>query len=107
MCAKLDNRERKGAKLYQSAYGENPPKPNEPRLRPASDIDPDSDTWDSLLHGARHFGMGSALLIRNIATHERDMMAEHECLEALAALSLLARRVEADRVSSFDDITDE
>ena len=99
--AKIDNRQRTGANLWQSAYSENDPKPDAPRLRPPAGIDPGSQTWGSLLHGARDFGKGAAQLIRNIATHERDMMDQDQCLEALAALSLLARRVESDRVVRY------
>ena len=100
VCAKIDNRERKGARLYNNVYSAADPRPSEPRLRPPSEIDPKSDTWSSMVDGARSFGAGAAMLIRNLATHERGTMAEQECAEALASLSLLARRVDGDRVET-------
>lgn len=96
--AKVDSRKRSGADLYLTAYSDKEPRPDQPRLRPPSDVDTESATYASLLNGARFFGAGCAMLVRNIATHERDSMTEQECAEALAALSLLARRVDADRV---------
>lgn len=97
--AKLDSRRRSGRDLFLSAYSDSEPKPDEPRLRPPADVDADSDTWRSLLDGAKFFGAGCASLVRNIAAHERGSLTEQECYEGLAALSLLARRVDADEVA--------
>lgn len=96
--AKLDSRRRSGRDLFLSAYSDSEPKPDEPRLRPPAEVDADSDTWRSLLDGAKFFGAGCASLVRNIAAHERGSLTEQECYEGLAALSLLARRVDADEV---------
>jgi hypothetical protein len=49
----------------------------------------------SIRSGLRQFAPGCFLLIRNPSTHRPDeSMTEHEGLEHLAALSLLARYVE-------------
>lgn len=97
--AKLDSRRRSGRDLFLSAYSDADPKADDPRLRPPAEVDADSDTWRSLLDGAKFFGAGCAALVRNIAAHERGRLTEQECYEGLAALSLLARRVDADKVA--------
>lgn len=103
VCAKVGSRRRKGASLYQNVYSTNDPKPGEPRLRPPGKVEAGTDTWRSLIEGSQFFGRGASALIRNIATHERGSMSEQECAEALAALSILARRVDADKVELADD----
>ena len=56
-----------------------------------------SDGWKSAHDGAGAFGRGCFLRIRNLYTHH-DGDVEQEDLEALAALSLLARWIDSAAV---------
>lgn len=40
------------------------------------------------------YAVGCFMAIRNVAAHEEDELSEHEALEQLAALSLLARWID-------------
>lgn len=81
------------ASLVASAFSPADPKPDAPRLR-VSGFDPvGSDQWKSAHEGAGAFGRGCFLRIRNLYTHH-DGETDHEDLEALAALSLLARWID-------------
>jgi len=83
--------------LAASAFSPEDPKPNTPRLR-FSGFDPvGSDGWKSAHDGAGAFGRGCFLRIRNLYTHH-DGDPEQEDLEALAALSLLARWIDSAKV---------
>lgn len=85
------------ASLAASAFSTADPTPDAPRLR-FSGFDPvGSDGWKSAHDGAGAFGRGCFLRIRNLYTHH-DGEAEHEDLEALAALSLLARWIDSAEV---------
>jgi uncharacterized protein Ymh len=85
------------ASLAASAFSPADPGPGAPRLR-FSGFDPaGSDGWKSAHDGAGAFGRGCFLRIRNLYTH-RDGEAGQEDLEALAALSLLARWIESAEV---------
>ena len=53
------------------------------------------DDWTSAHEGAMHLGMGCAQGIRNPQAHPSDDITEQEALEQLAALSVLARWVDA------------
>ncbi len=85
------------ASLAASAFSTADPTPDAPRLR-FSGFDPaGSDGWNSAHDGASAFGRGCFLRIRNLYTHH-DGNAEQENLEALAALSLLARWIDSAEV---------
>lgn len=85
------------ASLAASAFSLTDPTPDTPRLR-FSGFDPvRSDDWKSAHEGAGAFGRGCFLRIRNLYTHH-DGEAEQEDLEALAALSLLARWIDSAEV---------
>jgi hypothetical protein len=85
------------ASIVVSAFSPNDPKPGLPRLR-LSGFDPiGSDDWNSAHEGAGAFGRGCFLRIRNLYVH-RGGRDEREDLEALAALSLLARWIEVSEV---------
>jgi hypothetical protein len=62
-----------------------------------------SDDWNSAHDGAAHFGRGCMLRIRNLYTH-RGGADDWEDLEALTALSLLARWIDAARVDCADGV---
>lgn len=87
-----------GAKLLGDLFTLDPPKPGEPRLR-FPDVDPrQAQRWGSAHGGARDFGQGCMEAIRNWAAHTLDEADEQIALEYLAALSVLARWVEAAAV---------
>lgn len=85
------------ASLAASAFSPDEPKPGSPRLRFAGFDPVGSDGWNSAHEGAGAFGRGCFLRIRNLYTHHNGE-TEQEDLEALAALSLLARWIEAAEV---------
>lgn len=81
------------AALAASAFSPDKPKTGSPRLR-FTGFDPvGSDGWKSAHEGAGAFARGCFLRIRNLYIHH-DGEAEQEDLEALAALSLLARWID-------------
>lgn len=85
------------ASLAASAFSSAAPAPDTPRLR-FSGFDPvGSDGWKSAHDGAGAFGRGCFLRIRNLYTHHNGDV-EQEDLEALAALSLLARWIDSAEV---------
>lgn len=95
--AKTDVHQGSIASLAASAFSTADPTPDSPRLR-FSDFGPvGSDGWKSAHDGAGAFGRGCFLRIRNLYTHH-DGEAEQEDLEALAALSLLARWIDSAEV---------
>jgi Protein of unknown function (Hypoth_ymh) len=78
------------------------PKPASPRLRlPGFDHEPPEFT--SAHVGARFFGMGAVAAIRNLATHRPEEPDEQVALEQLAAMSSLARWVDAAASSRLSD----
>lgn len=85
------------ASLAASAFSSSDPTPDAPRLRFAGFDPPGSDAWKSAHDGAGAFGRGCFLRIRNLYTHH-DTESGQEDLEALAALSLLARWVESAEI---------
>ncbi|GAA4188833.1 hypothetical protein GCM10022288_15700 [Gryllotalpicola kribbensis] len=66
------------------------PAPGKPRLRFPGDRS--TPTWRAQQEGAKFFGAGIFLAIRNVAAHEEAVAwTEHEALEQLASLSVLCR----------------
>jgi len=84
--------------LVASAFSPDSPKPGSPRLRFSGFGPVGSDGWNSAHEGAGSFGRGCFLRIRNLYVHHdgQDRQAD---LEALAALSLLARWIDAAEVT--------
>lgn len=99
---KLDRGDLSGADLYTQAFKVDKigVKPDGPRLRfphldeLTSDGKRNQD-WTSAHQGAMNFGQGCALGIRNLNAHGTGELPEQEALEYLAALSVLARWVDA------------
>lgn len=112
---KLDRGDLSGADLYTQAFkvDEIGVKPTGRRLRFALVEELTSDgkrnkSWTSAHQGAMNFGQGCALSIRNLNAHGTRELPEQEAREYLAALSVLARWVDAcDVVSAADDAAGE
>jgi hypothetical protein len=96
---KLGRHDISGADLVTQAFSTEPAKPGYPRLRFA-DLTPDSERWRSAHQGAMHFGRGCVQGIRNWAAHDTVAVDEQQALEYLAALSVLARWIEAAEVDN-------
>jgi len=95
---KLDRYDVSGTALLNEAFSSNEASEGHPRLRFTS-IDPERlDDWNSAHDGARAFGAGCMLAIRNLATHGTSELPEQEALERLSALSVLARMIDAAEV---------
>ncbi|WP_327359933.1 TIGR02391 family protein [Streptomyces sp. NBC_01296] len=77
-------------RLFQQAFSQDDPKPGQPRLR-LMDND-GSDTFRSVHRGAAAFTEGFFAGIRNPNSHDDGLpeLPQHEALEQLAALSVLA-----------------
>ena len=96
---KLGRRDLGGKNLYSIAFSAKDPTADTPRLRfPHIDKTEQKDAWVSAHEGAQHLGMGCAQGIRNPQAHPSDDISEQEALEQLAALSVLARWVDACEV---------
>ena len=96
---KLGRRDLSGKRLYSPAFCKEDPTADMPRLRfPHIDKTEQKDAWVSAHEGAQHLGMGCAQGIRNPQAHPSDDISEQEALEQLAALSVLARWVDACEV---------
>jgi hypothetical protein len=93
---KLGRRDASDDKLMSEAFSDKPPQPGCPRLRVPGD--PTSLTVQSQRRGALQFGMGCFFLIRNPVAHGTQELPEQEALEYLAALSVLARIIDASTV---------
>lgn len=83
--------------LIGSVFSASDPTPDMPRMRFAGFDPVESDGWTNAHEGAGAFGRGCFLRIRNLYTHH-DGDTEQEDLEALAALSLLARWIDGAEV---------
>lgn len=94
--AKLALSSGSGAPLVTSAFSAKAAKVDEPRLR-FNEFTPGSDSWTNAHEGAMSFGRGCMMRVRNLYTHGHDP-SEQEALEALAALSLLARWIDEAEV---------
>ena len=99
------SKRRSGSDLFAQAFSPEDPKPDSPRLRfPDIDRAEAEETWNSAHEGAKHLGMGCAKGIRNPLAHPTEDTSEigedekQEALEQLAALSVLARWVDACEV---------
>ncbi|OAN29062.1 restriction endonuclease [Plantibacter sp. H53] len=80
--------------LFNQAFSEQPPSAGKPRLHRMEDDG--SSTFKSIQRGARTFAEGVFAGIRNPLAHEASQeMPEQQALEYLAALSVLARWVDA------------
>lgn len=92
---KLERRDISGADLMMQAWAIDPPKKVAlPRLRFAG-LDPASEEYRSRHEGAKFFGAGCMMAIRNVASHDVEELEPQIALEHLAALSVLARWIEA------------
>lgn len=99
---KVDVHDGSTASIAASAFSLKTPDADQPRLR-FSDVGPDgSDQWKAAHEGAGAFGRGCFLRIRNLYTHH-DGGSEQADLEALAALSLLARWIDDAAVERAED----
>jgi hypothetical protein len=75
--------------LWQQAFSENEPQLDKPRLRwPGEQND---KSVSNMNDGLRLFAPGVQMTIRNPAAHSGETMSEHDALERLATLSLLAK----------------
>lgn len=88
--AKLGRPDQQGSNLAMQGFDPSDPTDEWPRLR-LPDGHPGGLTWKSKHEGAKFYGAGVFLAVRNVATHTLDQPDEDEALERLAALSLLAR----------------
>ncbi len=82
-----------GTHLFQELF---PTSLDEVARRPL-ELRPDErghDNWVSANKGAHLYGMGCALAIRNIVTHNREPLERERALEYLAALSVLAKWID-------------
>lgn len=89
-----------GPGLFSLLFSTEPPAPDKPRLRFAdiAEMSGDGKTsqkWTSAHDGAAAFGRGCAQGIRNMQAHGTAELSEQEAIEYLAALSVLARWVDA------------
>lgn len=64
--------------------------------------DEETQGWTNAHEGAMYFGRGCFMRIRNLYTHEYEP-AENEALEALAAISLLARWIDEADVAHVEE----
>lgn len=93
----LGRRDLSETDLFKQAFSMDEPKLGKARLRRMKDDG--SDTYRSLQRGAMALAEGVFAGIRNPLSHEADQeLSEQEALEYLAALSVLARWVDASAV---------
>lgn len=95
---KVGRRDLSETKLFQESFSTDEPKVGKARLRRMKDV---SDTYRSVQRGAMALAEGVFAGIRNPLSHEADQeLSEQEALEYLAALSVLARWVDASEVEA-------
>ena len=100
---KVNNLNLNGKGLYGEAFSTKAPTAEMSRLRfPDIDEAKQQKTWVSAHEGAMHLGMACAQGIRNLRAHPSSDITEQEALEQLAALSVLARWVDACEVVKAD-----
>ncbi|QEA29483.1 restriction endonuclease [Microbacterium sp. CBA3102] len=96
---KLRRRDLSESDLFNQAFSEQPPSADRPRLHRMTNDG--SATSKSVQRGARTFAEGVFAGIRNPLAHEsHDEMSQQEALEYLAALSVLARWVDASTLEA-------
>ncbi|WP_201788868.1 TIGR02391 family protein [Amycolatopsis orientalis] len=94
---KVGRRDVSETDLFKQAFSMDDPKAGKTRLRRMKDHG--SDTYKSVQRGAMNLAEGVFAGIRNPLSHEVDQeLSEQEALEYLAALSVLARWVDAATV---------
>lgn len=94
--AKLERQDTSGADLAMQAFRIEKLKPGDRVLRFRGLVE-GGETFKSRHEGAKFFGAGVMLAIRNPATHDLTQPSPNVALEYLAALSILARWIdEAD-----------
>jgi uncharacterized protein (TIGR02391 family) len=75
--------------LVAQVFKPEPPTPSQSRLHfPGNPAD---KNWQSRQQGLHHLAQGAFAGIRNIAVHVKGTWSEHEALEQLAVLSVIAR----------------
>lgn len=93
--AKLGRADISGAdRMLQAWTLDAPKKSSLPRFR-FTDLESGTEGYSSAHEGAKFFGAGCMLGIRNLLTHSLDQPQEQTALEHLAALSVLARWIDA------------
>lgn len=96
---KVGRRDVSETDLFKQAFSMDAPKSGKSRLRRLEDDG--GDTYKSVQRGAMTFAEGVFAGIRNPLSHEADQeLSEQEALEYLAALSVLARWVDAAQVEA-------
>lgn len=94
---KVSRRDVSETDLFKQAFTTDAPQAGKPRLRRMKDDG--SDTYKSVQRGVMAFAEGVFAGIRNPLSHEADHeLSEQDALEYLAALSVLARWVDAAEV---------
>jgi hypothetical protein len=94
---KVGRRDVSETDLFKQAFSLDDPRAGKTRLRRMNDDG--SDTYRSVQRGAMNLAEGVFAGIRNPLSHEADQeLSEQEALEYLAALSVLARWVDAATV---------
>jgi hypothetical protein len=94
---KLSRFDSGGTDLVTQAFNLAAPEPGKPRLR-FPGLQPGTDIYKSAHEGAMNLGRGCFMGIRNLATHDLTEPDHQEALEFLAALSVLARWIDAAQV---------
>lgn len=96
---KLDRADLTGADLYSQAFSLDPGRRLRfSGIRELTEDGKRSREWISAHQGALYFGRGCTQGIRNLGAHGTKSLNEQEALEYLAALSILARWVNAAEV---------
>ena len=100
---KLDRGDLSGTDLYTQAFkvdkiGTNGRRLRFPHIEELTSDGKRNQDWTSAHQGAMSFGQGCAQGIRNLNTHGTGELPEHEALEYLASLSVLARWVDTCEV---------
>jgi Protein of unknown function (Hypoth_ymh) len=95
--SKVDRYDMKTLDLVGHVFDVSNPKPGDVRLRFARHTK-GTPEWNDAHAGIRDFGKGCVAAIRNVFTHGLHEPEPADALEALAALSFLARRIEEAEV---------
>lgn len=98
--ARTDQNDVPEASLWQETFVDRAPEPGRPRLRWPGD--PTNRDVQSMNAGLRQLASGMQMTIRNGAADSVGEMGREEALERLAALSLLARWVDACEIHKAD-----